>query len=93
MTWTFKLIEMELYIVMNKQRLTPAGDNVQAIYSQRFSVHRKILLLLFTSPKTVAFLNKEGRLQGNDKASQLPVRKKVVFGVGENKSENTSVEG
>ena len=86
MTWTFKLIEMELCIVMNKQRLTPASDNVQTIYSQRFSVHRKFLLLLFTSPKTLAFLNKEGRLQGNDKAFlSFQLGKKVVFGVGENK--------
>lgn len=66
---------MELYIVMGKQRLTPANDNVQTIYSEMFCAHRIFLLVLLTSPKTLVFLDKERLLQGNVKASQLPAEK------------------
>lgn len=66
---------MELYIVMDKQRLTPANDNVQTIYSGMFAARRIFLLVLFTSPKTLVFLDKERLLQGNVKASQLPAEK------------------
>lgn len=59
----------------HEQRPTPANNNVQAIYSQKFSAHRKFLLLLFIS-KTLAFLDKGGSFQGNDKASQFPGEKK-----------------
>lgn len=76
---TFKLIEIELSVIMSKQRSTPAGDHVESIYSQMFSVHKKFLLPLFTSAKTVGFLDIEGRLQRNDKAHQLPAEKKCRF--------------
>lgn len=66
---------MELYIVMDKQRLTPANDNVQTIYSGMFAACRIFLLVLFTSSKTLVFLDKERLLQGNVKASQLPAEK------------------